>query len=245
MKRLIQISDCHLLGDPSRYAYNINPAASLQAVLSNLMQASPDMLIVTGDISGDDSVQSYRLVLRLLTDALGDTPWYVIPGNHDGNPSFESLLGHKQLRAGSPVSLGNWQIHGIDTRFKGTLGHASVSELDAVAKMMQANPQHHHLLALHHHIRPSDSWMDKHYLTNADDVAKWIARQSGLRAAIHGHIHAQDHYPLSDCTVISVPSTCWQWAMQPDFGVADTQPGYRELLLGDDGNWTTTIMRLP
>ncbi|WP_414829722.1 metallophosphoesterase family protein [Alteromonas sp. H39] len=244
MKRLIQISDCHLFGEPSHEAHDNNPATSLQAVLSLLMQASPDMLIVTGDISGDDSPQSYRLFLSMLTDTLGDTPWYVIPGNHDGNPSFEASLDHKQLRAGSPVSLGNWEIHGIDTRFKGTLGHASASELDAVAKAMQTHPQHHHLLALHHHILPSDSWMDRHCLTNAKEVAQWIVQQPGLRAALHGHIHTHSHYDIADCAIMGVPSTCWQWAMQPDFGVDDTQPGYRELLLSDDGNWTTTIRRL-
>lgn len=245
MKRLIQISDCHLLGDPSREAYGVNPAASLEAVLSLLTQASPDMLLVTGDISGDDSPQSYHLFLTLITQALGETPWYVIPGNHDGNSSFDTLLGHKHLRAGNPVALGRWQIHGVDTRHRGTLGHAGADELNAVSQVLENLSECHHLLALHHHIRPSHSWMDKHYLINAGAVEQWISQQAGLRAVVHGHIHTQSHYHISDCAIMAAPSTCWQWAMQPEFGVESKQPGYREMLLSDNGNWTTTIRRLP
>lgn len=245
MKRLIQISDCHLLSDPQRAAYGVNPANSLKAVLALLMQSQPDMLLITGDISGDDSPQSYQWLLALLEHTVGDTPWYVLPGNHDSNPAFDSLLGNKQLRVDAPLALGNWQIHGIDTRHQGTLGYARPEQLTAVAQAIEAAPHSHHLLALHHHIEPSNSWMDKHCLINAADVGRWIARQSGLRAAIHGHIHAQQHYHIGECAVMSVPSTCWQWAMQPEFGVDDAKPGYRELLLSDDGTWTTTIRRLP
>ncbi len=245
MKRLVQISDCHLLADPARDAYGINPALSLKSVLTAAMQCHPDVVLVTGDISGDDSAASYQLFQRLMEDSAGNTPWFVIPGNHDLNPHYDAQLTPRQLCAGDPLDLGSWQLHGMDTRYQGTLGFARTSELSAIEQAMTAAPDCHHMVALHHHIEPSHSWMDRHKLTNAQDVAKWITRQPRLRAAIHGHIHSQSHYQIGDCAIMSVPSTCWQWAMQPEFGVENIQPGYRELLLSEDGNWTTTIRRLP
>lgn len=245
MKRLIQISDCHLLSDPGREAFNVNPASSLASVLRLLKQDLPDVLLITGDISGDDTLQSYQLFLELLEANVGNIPWYVIPGNHDLNPYYDALLKHRQLRPGAPIALGNWQLHGIDTRYKGTLGYVSASDLNNVTQAIDNAPDNYHLLALHHHIKPSNSWMDKHCLTNAEEVTQRITAQPGLRLVIHGHIHAQSHYYIADCAIMGVPSTCWQWAMQPEFGTDTAKPGYREIQLSDDGNWTTTIRRIP
>ena len=75
--RLCQISDCHLFADPSSVGYgDVNPYESLYRVLAQVAHSAPDGVIVTGDISGDDSEQSYAHFLALMTKHLGNIPWW-------------------------------------------------------------------------------------------------------------------------------------------------------------------------
>ncbi|MCP4949366.1 MAG: hypothetical protein GY923_17890, partial [Aestuariibacter sp.] len=90
---LIQISDCHLLESPARSGYgDINPLQSLEAVLKTVASLDVDGVLVTGDISGDDSEQSYQHFIQAINQHLPDIPVKVIAGNHDNNRHFDTLL---------------------------------------------------------------------------------------------------------------------------------------------------------
>ena len=90
---LIQISDCHLLESPARSGYgDINPLQSLEAVLKTVVSLDVDGVLVTGDISGDDSEQSYQHFIQAINQHLPDIPVKVIAGNHDNNALFDTLL---------------------------------------------------------------------------------------------------------------------------------------------------------
>ena len=99
--RLVQISDCHLLADKHQALYDINPYDSLEQVLSLIAENPPNALIATGDISGDDSAESYGHFIALMTRYLPACPWRVIAGNHDSNAQFLPSLSGYVLEAGS------------------------------------------------------------------------------------------------------------------------------------------------
>ncbi|MCU7553027.1 metallophosphoesterase [Alteromonas sp. ASW11-19] len=245
MNRLIQLTDLHLYADKSRRGYaDINPYDSFRQVLTSVRDRRPDGIIVTGDISGDDSAASYQHFLTLMDETVPATPWMVIPGNHDDNQAFDDALMDHQLTPRQPLALGNWQIHGLDTRFEGARGKVSARQLRETADTISQHVSQYHMVAIHHHIEPTLSWMDTHSLVNALTVRRWLQDTPGIRAVMHGHIHDASEHQLGAQVILSAPATCWQFAMTAKFGVTNDAPGFREFLLYDDGTWQSVIRRL-
>ncbi|BFT29119.1 3',5'-cyclic-AMP phosphodiesterase [Alteromonas sp. D210916BOD_24] len=258
MITLIQISDCHLFSDKAKKGYaQISPYASLSSVLRAMQPRLQDnigktLVLTTGDISGDSSEQSYTdfvTLMREYTEAQG-VPWYVLPGNHDNNPYFHEQLGHKNLTCDAPLLLDNWVIAGMDTRISSqpntAKGEIRQQQLDSLAANVATWPDYHHLIALHHHIQPSCSWMDKHALHNAQSLEVFVSRTAQVKALIHGHIHSSLRQHIGDSATPSYgcPSTCWQWEMQAEFGVSREAPGYQILSLHSDGIVEVDVKRL-
>ncbi|ANB26048.1 hypothetical protein A6F57_13125 [Alteromonas stellipolaris] len=247
MSTLLHISDCHLFGDTTRQGYGaINPYQSLKQILIEAFEHSANIssIIVTGDISGDDSLASYQHFSALMED-YAKAPVYVIAGNHDNNLHFDTLSAH-HLVAGAPVELGDWQIHGLDTRFEGARGQVDIHELKVIDKQVSEHSHRHHLLAMHHHASPSKSWMDKHDLANAGEFLNWVEEGIPLVAIIHGHVHSPLRYTLgtnNKVPVMGCPASCWQWEMAPEFALSDEQPGYQLIRLHDNGTLTCDIKR--
>ena len=242
--KLIQISDCHLFASPELSAYgDINPAQSLTAVLVAAAEQQPNGLLFTGDISGDDSAASYQLFLRLLNRWAGRIPWRVIPGNHDNNAYFEQALKANWLQADTPWVLKGNYIHGLDTRLEGTLGMIDEEQLASVAASMARAPDAGHLLAIHHHPVATGSWMDKHALQNTAALTRWLSKHP-VTAVLHGHIHAATQAQLSDIPVLGVPSSCWQWQLSAEFGLASEKPGFRVIEWAENGTFTSRLHRI-
>lgn len=243
--RLIQITDCHLLSDITRAAYgDINPYASLLRCLQLSHSLTPDALLITGDISGDDSEESYRHFTSLLATHCPGIPYKVLPGNHDVNPHFRRVLGSSTLTAEHAWPLSHWHIHGIDSTYAGTRGRVDHHQMDTISRDINAHSDRFHLVALHHHPLPTESWMDKHELENAGEVLDWFSRQKALKAMIYGHIHTVREHRVDGRAVLSAPSSCWQWRMTHDFGVDDSAPGVRVIDLAPDGTLSTFIRRI-
>ncbi len=242
--RLVQLTDCHLFSEPDQTGYaGIAPYAGFKRCLQMAVGSKPDALLITGDISGDDSQASYRHFIALLARYAAHLPFKVIAGNHDNNPYFNSLLAAHTLGAGQPWLIANWALHGLDTRFMAGQGRVKPHELNALRHAMQQHHHRHHLLALHHHPVSSHSWMDRHCLTNTDYLWRQLAGQP-VRLMVHGHLHhtvANRHQQL---TTLGAPSTCWQWALQPTFAQAHQAAGIRILDLAADGSWQTHIRRV-
>lgn len=239
--KLVQLSDCHLFGCHEKTGYgDIAPVKSLKALLQQVMSESPDAVVITGDISGDDSVESYTVFANLMKHYLRKIPWRVIPGNHDNNAAFESVLATHWLRAGHPWSVGNVYVHGLDTRFRGTLGLIDAVEIEATLAAYQHHACQQHLLCLHHHPVTTHSWMDKHRLHNVELLDK-LLDDTNITAIIHGHIHAETVAKLQSTPVYGAPSTCWQWQLGAAFGLDDCAPGYRVITM--ENNQLSTFVR--
>ena len=264
MITLIQISDCHLFKAKDKTGYaGIAPYHSLTRVLIAVREVLADIadskkqsvnqgttgqeqkivMLVTGDVSGDNSPESYQHFIALMKQHIEpeNIEWFVLAGNHDNNPHFESYLGSRHLQSTNPISFLNWQIHGMDTRSASDdyTAAGEVKESDAIAlkHSLSASPHTNHLIALHHHILRSKSWMDKHFLANAKRLELLINEYPQIKALVHGHIH----FPLrqkigaNNTPSYGSPSTCWQWQMRAEFGVSEDAPGYQVINLMDDG----------
>lgn len=251
-KKIVQLSDCHLFEDSAKSGYQgINPYKTLECIVDTILQ-DPELdagflVLVTGDISGDDSKQSYQHFYSLIEPLLVRNALRVIPGNHDNNPHYFDMLGRWHLRADMPIEIGDWVIHGLDTRTakpKSAKGEVKMEELHAIAQSIAIRPAKYNLVALHHHPIVSDSWMDKHELMGSETLLAWLAQQSGIAGLLHGHIHHPLRHILNNGVMIAgAPSTAWQWAMTQEFGVTNESAGYQVITLNNNGTFNCEVRR--
>lgn len=244
--QLIQLSDCHLFSDPDKTGYNnINPYKTLQSILAMIHAKNPDIVLFTGDMSGDYSKQSYVHLKHLLSQ-LSTTSVRMIPGNHDAPELISEIFGAEVARFEGCEDLAkvNWRIHYISSHFEGAKGRIDLPRLTKLEHDILIAPEKSHLIAVHHHPLDTNTWIDKHNWINRSQFLRLMFRLPGNIRIIYGHIHHASHRVLCGQYYYSCPSTCWQWAQTKDFGVLDDLPSYRLIEMGEQGSWHTNIQRL-
>jgi len=244
---VLQISDCHLVGEGARLI-GVDTQASLQAVLTQaLSEATPDAVIATGDIAHDPVREVYeRFHATLQVFARG--PLMCLPGNHD-------RLGAMQA-AGLPLqalNLGDWSIVPLDSH-EDDRPRAMITLTDrvAVAAAFAETDAAHCLVATHHPVvEVNCPWLYADRSHNAQELIEWLAECSAvngasrLRSMVFGHAHQAVANKCGALPVYGAPSTCFQF--MPDsqkFAVDTTSPGYRWLWLEDDGGIHTQVRRV-
>lgn len=236
--RLIQISDCHLHADPDARSRLGFPYRQLEAVIEQVASLRPDILLVTGDVSQDESPASYRLAAELF-DGVG-CPWFWLAGNHD-HPHFMSELHpfHAEL------DLGAWRLLCLDSRVAGqaggALGDEQLAQLSQSLELSCEQDPRPILLAMHHHPLPIGSdWMDALGLADRDALWELLGGYPQVRAILCGHIHQaffdQHVSAQGSVAVYGVPSTSDQFAPRcADFTLdGAARPGLRVVDLGSD-----------
>ncbi|WIX31536.1 phosphodiesterase [Salinicola sp. JS01] len=181
--RVIQITDCHLLADPQGTSRKGFPLRQLQAVLRRAAQLRPDVLLVTGDVSQDETSATYRLASEAFA-RLG-CPWFWIPGNHD-----QPELMAEWQPALDEIDLEHWRILLLDTRISGQPGGAvGQTQLQHLAAQLEDDDRPT-LIAMHHPpLAIGSVWMDAIGLEDRDAFWQTLAPYPQVRAVLCGHIH--------------------------------------------------------
>ncbi len=242
--RVLQITDPHLFADPTATLMGINTSETLDEVLAKIMNDYQEIacLLVTGDLTQDDSETSYRHLEAKLSKL--DAPQYWLCGNHDQPDLMEAINPSAMQKR---VTLESWQILMLNTQVEGEVfGYLSQTELDLLDTYLKQAPEKHTLLAIHHHPAPINSqWMDNIMLKNPEDLAQVISQHTNVKGMIHGHVHQAKKYDFCNIPVMATPSTCVQFAPGSDDFQADTkQPGFRVLDLLPDGQIETRVVRV-
>jgi Icc protein len=245
--KIIQISDCHLLADTHKIGYNnVNPLLSLKRIMAEVKIHRPDVLLVTGDISGDGSGQSYQYFSNVVCEANLDCRVGIIPGNHDNQDQLTTHVLEEYLWLNNPhmVLPNQWHIHLLDTQHHQTIGQISEDSLTSLVEYVSKHSNDYHLLAAHHHPIPCGGWMDKHEWTNRQLFNAVAAKHQSIKAVVYGHIHMAIEQYKEQCLYMACPSTCWQFANQESFATSNLMPGYRVINLLKNGQINTSIHRL-
>lgn len=243
--KIVQITDCHLYAKSDKSGYNnILPFDSLQQVMQAAKIESPDLILFTGDISGDASQESYHHFIKLCEQELRGHDWYYIPGNHDNPELLKCLLPQQDLSKRMPIEKGNWCVHGLNSQFEKTLGRVDEASLCEMLERIDKAGNKHHVVAVHHHPIMVNGWMDKHELLNRGDFIQQISMRNNVIMVVYGHIHTERRHQAGNTTYMSSPSSCWQWRCSEEFGWTDESPGYRLITLGDEGQFQTQVKRI-
>lgn len=242
---IIQLSDCHLFSSKSKSGYNkINPIQSLADVLQEVKTLSPELVIASGDISGDGSRESYRHFRQLWCNSGLSCPLMVLPGNHDDLALLKAEFTEYLVWTAKPIHIGRWHIHGLNSKHKGTLGKLDKAHIKSLQDYLQDFATDFHLVAVHHHPLACGGWMDKHEWLNRKEFVALVEQNPQLKAVIYGHIHHESVRKLDHCEYMSCPSTSWQWAMQAEFAFTNESPGFRIIHLHNDGTVSTAVQRV-
>ena len=244
--RVVQITDCHLGERVGRRLLNLDTDQSLAAVLDlvRVQQTHIDTLLVTGDLSDQGSVASYRRVLQATRDLGEHARW--LPGNHDDPVLLSKALGD-DARLQRNLLVGNWQIIMLDSSVRGEVGgFLAATELTALRACLDAHPDHFALICVHHHVLPIGcDWLDQQRVVNAQALWTLLDRYPQVRVLLSGHVHQRSETTRNDVRVLTSPSTCVQFAPHSDdFRVDSEMPGYRWFDLHADGHLSTGVERV-
>lgn len=243
---LVQLSDSHLFAEHDGRLLGMDTADSLTQVVKRVLEEQPriDLVLATGDISQDGSVESYRRFLDICSSIQAPSRWF--PGNHDElAPMREVCAGSDRL---DPVlDLGAWRIVLLDSTIPGAVpGQVSAEQLALLDEALQGARDRHVLVAFHHHpVSIGSQWMDRIGIRNPDDLFAVLDRHRQVRCLLWGHVHQEIDRLRGDVRLLASPSTCVQFAPgSEDFGVDGLAPAYRWLRLLPDGGVQTGVSRV-
>ena len=245
---LVQLTDCHLFGEPDTAMLGVNTDASLRAVLRQIQADGkhPDLLMATGDLSQDGEAASYRRFAAILgeSEALARAQIRCLPGNHDQ----PAVLRQELPQWSAPVTdVGAWRVVALDTTVPGSnAGHLPDTQLDLLEAALADAPGRHTLVAMHHNPMQIDShWHDSMMIDNPQALFKRLARFPQARVLLWGHVHHEFDRRRHNLRMLATPSTCFQFSIRDGKHVVDNMaPGYRWIKLYEDGSMATGVRRV-
>ena len=244
--RLVQITDCHIFATAEDCLRGLNTRQSFAAVSNAAIEHSGklDLLLATGDLSQDGSTASYDYLAQQF-DGMG-IPTFWLPGNHDDSDAIGLHFRGKWIHASKHVLIGNWQIVLLNSTVRGEVyGRVSATQLEFLDRALQACPDRHALVCLHHQALDCGSeWIDLKGLKNNAQLRAQLALHNNVRAVLWGHVHQESDQLIDDIQWMSTPSSCVQFKPgSRDFALGSEAPGYRHLSLYADGRIETAVHR--
>ncbi|MCX7067518.1 MAG: 3',5'-cyclic-AMP phosphodiesterase [Methylococcales bacterium] len=244
---ILQITDMHILRNSGETLVGIDTEYYFHAILDLAFSSHNyfDLVLVTGDLAQTPCDSSYHRILHRLEAY--HTPCVCLPGNHDDFELMQQILNTDSISCNKQTVLGDWQIISLNSQIIGSAGgRLEKDELQLLEQCLSNYPNHHALIAVHHHCLPTYSaWMDTMTIENHQEFLAIIERYSQVKAITTGHIHQLMDTNIGSVRVLGTPSTCFQFRPKSTkFGMDNTAPGYRTIQLYPSGRIESEITRL-
>jgi 3',5'-cyclic-AMP phosphodiesterase len=244
--RIVQITDLHLFAEVEQQLLGVPTAHSFEKLVKELasLNPSPDLFLLTGDLSQDGTVASYHRLQALLSPI--GVPIYWLPGNHDCVEVMERSLRHPLFMPDKSFQIGGWKFLLLNSQdpgcVHGLLSDQTLTWLEQELEQAGGVPT---LVSMHHPPFGVDSdWLDGSNLQNADELFAILDRYPQVQLVVFGHIHQAFQRQRYGVTYLGTPSTCIQFAPHShDFALGEEAPGFRLLHLYEDGRWETQVQR--
>lgn len=248
--RFIQITDTHffsgkngeLLGVPTQKSFN----AVMDVVEEYVKQNPIDFILHTGDLSQDNSRDSYEMLAARLREFR--VPIYAVPGNHDDIALMNSVLPHEGVSDCKVIQLKDWMMILLNSQKPLSVeGYLDVEEFKIMERALQTYPDKHAIIAFHHQPIPVGAeWLDNLYLQNSDEFWDKLKQYPKVHTILFGHVHQVFEKVVHGIRCYSAPSTCFQFkCCQSHFGIENIPPGCRWIALHENGFLETGILRAP
>tara|TARA_B100001559_G_scaffold41473_1_gene30752 strand:- start:372 stop:1130 length:759 start_codon:yes stop_codon:yes gene_type:complete len=241
--KLVHITDMHLSKSKETLYKELNPFDSYIEVLSNIKQSNwkPDALIVTGDISNDGSIESYKNAFNEFTSL--KIPILCIPGNHDCKKNLITCL--PQNTSCTLQIISNWVFIGLDTSLKeNPSGFLNSNELSKLKTRIKEHYKKNIIICLHHQpVLISSKWIDEIGLENKEEFFEMIEEYKNIKGMFFGHIHQEFNSNLNNIGIYGTPSTCRQFKPgKKKFELDVLPPAYRRIELSRNGTINSCVV---
>jgi len=244
---IAQVTDTHLLASPEGKLLGLPTLDSLAAVIRGIQTLipQPHCLLLTGDLSQDETLASYQSLHHQLTQL--NLPTYWLPGNHDQPDLMDKALTIPPAYGDKSFWQGNWKFillnSAVPGRVYGYLSPETLTWLDAELTKAKGYPT---LVALHHPPFVINShWLDKSRLQNPEALFQVLDRYSHVRVVLFGHIHQDFYRNRAGVHYFATPSSSVQFKPScQNFTLHEVQPGFRLLWLYPDGSYQTKVKRV-
>lgn len=242
-----QITDTHLFATDEQQMLGLTTHDCLQAVVAHLrqLQPQPDILLLTGDLSQDETKESYQRLQEIISPL--QIPTYWIPGNHDDLALMQQLLNQPPIFADKSFTAGGWHFLLLSSWVPGKVyGKLSRASLEWLEQELQSIGDKPTLISLHHPpCAIASAWMDEIKLQNPNDFYAIIDRYPQVKLVLFGHIHQAFEQQRRGVSYLGSPSTCVQFKPKSvEFAIEQVQPGFRLLTLDGDRTFETKIERV-
>lgn len=247
---VLQLSDLHVFAEPSERLRGVATRESLQDVLAAVRRTGLEFsrVVVTGDLTHDERLESYQAVRGLLKEWL--PRGHVIPGNHDDRALicevFPDCTEGDETGIRFSTTAGSWRLIGIDTHVPGEVsGDIAPDMLEWLEAELATDDSTPTILFQHHPPVPVGSaWVDDLGLRDPSRLHAVLARAPQVRVISCGHVHQEFSGTLGSAIVLTMPSSGVQFVpLSPEAKVDLVPPGFRVLALEDDG-WSSQVVRL-
>ena len=243
---LVQLSDSHLFAEADGRLLGMDTRDSLQLVIQRVLEEQPqvDLLLATGDISQDGSVESYQRFRQMTAQIPGAQRWFA--GNHDDMPTMRQVCAGSDLLE-PVIDLPGWRIILLDSSIPGTVaGQLDAGQLAFLEESLAEAGERHVLVSFHHHpISVGCRWLEPIGLRNAAALFAVTDRYPRVKAMLWGHVHQEIDQQRNGVRLLASLSTCVQFAPgSEEFQVDHEAPGYRWLRLYRDGRLETGVSRV-
>lgn len=231
--KLLQVSDCHLARDPAASYRDQNADANLDRLTGPAKCWAPDLLVLTGDLSEDASVESYCRIRDWARRI--DCPVVWIPGNHDERDLMAPVFDDAGFDSGPIVEAGAWQLALLDSVWPNDPGgELDDARLEPLADLDGDRPAG---IFVHHQPIPvGAAWIDKVGMRSAERLWARVRKLPSSRFIAFGHVHQRFGQQVEGIECLACPSTAANsFPGTARFSTGETTPMARWFVLGDRG----------
>ena len=219
---ICQLTDLHVrpAGKPANRVSETNMFTERAFRAVARLNPSPDVVVITGDLTDCGLDEEYANLNRLLRRFL-PMPVFVIPGNHDRRGNFREGLKHLPGVAADPhyvqYTVDDYPVRLVmlDTLVPGA-GHGELGpeQLEFLDQALAAAPDKPTIVGMHHPpFACGIAHMDRINLRNIPDFAAIIARHRQVERIICGHHHRPIVARLAHAIASIAPSVAHQVEM--------------------------------
>jgi len=256
--RILQLTDLHLFQDAESRLFGIPTRETLQSVLDHVQSSGTafDHVLITGDHTHDENIDSYRTVRSFLTPRLDRLS--IVPGNHDDRDVmrsvFADVIDRQTSQSGAVAERitfswcsGEFLLIGLDTHSPGNVsGQVGDVQANWLNDLLTTHGDRPAVVFCHH--PPFDvgsDWMDAIGLTDRHLLEDIVKRHPQVELFCCGHVHHEFSGQVCSTNVVTTPSTGIQFEPAGTTATfASDAPGYRVIEL-TGRRLESHVVRLP
>jgi len=244
---IVQITDTHLFADQATELLGFYTHHLLVNIVDHVVcnpSIKPDLLLVTGDISEDESKKSYQLALSQFERL--QCPIYWIHGNHDDEATLKAVFDRSpSAKKLTQLTIPGWDFISVNTCRPG-FGEGYIEDKeyqDFLLKIKTAKSNNTKIaVVMHHHPAPVNTpSIDEYMLRGGSKFLELIKQHPEIKLVICGHVHGDYKIAYDGFSIETCPATCFQYRKWMGELETENKRGYKIFQFNPDLYTSSTI----